>query len=74
MKSPVLAAILGFFIIGLFYVTGFTKKGIIAVVALCAVSWVCAVAVSAEVAGIVNLVSAFLGYKWAKDANAGAEA
>ena len=38
-KSPIIGAILGFFILGLFYSTGFTKKGVIAVIALMFISW-----------------------------------
>lgn len=66
-KNPVVGAILGLFIIGLFYATGFTKKGVIAVVALIAIQWGIAVAVDASISGIVSLVSAFLGYKWSKE-------
>ena len=72
-KSPILGAILGFFVLGIFYSTGFNKQGIIAFVGLIVVSWLLSMFVSAEVAVIVNLVGAFLGYKWAKDHNAAIE-
>ncbi len=71
-KSPVLAAVLGFFAIGLFYATGFTKKGVIAVIALLLVGWLIGMAVSTEVSVIANVAGAFLGYKWAKECNEGA--
>lgn len=69
-KSPILAAILGFFVLGIFYSTGFNKQGIVAVVGLIVVSWLLSMFVSPEVSVIVNLVGAFLGYKWANDHNA----
>lgn len=72
-KSPILGAILGFFVLGIFYSTGFNKQGIIAFVGLIVVSWLLSMFVSPEVAVIVNLVGAFLGYKWASDHNASIE-
>ena len=72
-KSPILGAILGFFVLGIFYSTGFNKQGIIAFVGLIVVSWLLSMFISAEVAVIVNLVGAFLGYKWASDHNASIE-
>ncbi len=69
-KSPILGAILGFFVLGIFYSTGFNKQGIIAVVGLIVVSWLLSMLVSPSVSIVVNLVGAFLGYKWAKDHNA----
>ena len=69
-KNTILSAILGFFILGLFYATGLNKKGIIAVVGLTVVSWSVANFITAELSVIVNLVGAFLGYKWASDHNA----
>ena len=69
-KSPILGAILGFFILGIFYSTGFSKQGIIAFVGLIAVSWVLSILVDPSVAAVVNLVGAFLGYKWSNDHNA----
>lgn len=68
-KSPVLGAILGFFILGLFYSTGFNKKGVIAVIALVFVSWGVGLA-STELSTIVAVVGAYLGYKWVKEHNA----
>ena len=72
-KSPILGAILGFFVLGIFYSTGFNKQGVIAFVGLIVVSWLLSMFVSPEVAVIVNLVGAFLGYKWASDHNASIE-
>ena len=72
-KSPILAVILGFFVLGIFYSTGFNKQGVIAVVGLIVVSWLLSMFVSPEVSVIVNLVGAFLGYKWANDHNASIE-
>ena len=69
-KSPILGAILGFFVLGIFYSTGFNKQGAIAVVGLIVVSWLISIAVGPEPAVLVNLVGAVLGYKWANDHNA----
>lgn len=68
-KSPVIAAILGFFILGLFYSTGFNKKGVIAVIALTFISWGAGLA-APELATIVAVIGAYLGYKWANEHNA----
>lgn len=68
-KSPVIGAILGFFILGLFYSTGFNKKGVITVIALVFISWGVGLA-SPELATIVSVAGAFLGYRWAKEHNA----
>ena len=68
-KSPVLGAILCFFILGLFYSTGFNKKGVIAVIALVFVSWGVGLA-SPELSTIVGVVGAYLGYKWVNEHNA----
>ena len=68
-KSPVLGAILGFFILGLFYSTGFNKKGIITVIALGFISWGVGLA-SVELSTIVSIVGAYLGYRWSNEHNA----
>jgi phospho-N-acetylmuramoyl-pentapeptide-transferase len=68
-KSPVIGAILGFFILGLFYSTGFNKKGIIAVIALVFVQWGVGLA-SPELAIIVSIAGAYLGYRWSNEHNA----
>ena len=68
-KSPVVGAILGFFILGLFYSTGFNKKGIIAVIALVFISWGVGLA-SSELSTIVGVVGAYLGYRWSNEHNA----
>ena len=72
-KSPILGAVLGFFVLGIFYSTGFNKQGIIAFVGMIVVSWLLSMFVSPEVSVIVNLVGAFLGYKWVNDHNASIE-
>lgn len=69
-KNTVVAVILGFFILGLFYSTGLNKKGVVSVLTLVVISWVVANFISAEIAVVVNLVSAYLGYKWASEHNA----
>lgn len=69
-KNTIVAAILGFFILGLFYSTGLNKKGVISVLGLMVVSWVVANFVSAELAAIVNVAGAYLGYRWASEHNA----
>ena len=69
-KNTVIAAILGFFVFGLFYSTGLNKKGVVSVLALLVISWVVANFISAEVSVIVNLAGAYLGYKWASEHNA----
>ena len=68
-KSPAIAAILGFFIFGLFYSAGFTKKGVITVIVLMFVSWGGGLA-SPFVSLLVAIVGAYLGYKWANEHNA----
>ena len=69
-KNTVIAAILGFFVFGLFYSTGLNKKGVISVLGLMVVSWVVANFISAELAAIVNVAGAYLGYRWASEHNA----
>ena len=68
-KSPVIGAILGFFILGLFYSTGFNKKGIITGIALVFISWGVGLA-SPELATIVSIAGAYLGYRWSNEHNA----
>ena len=68
-KSPVIGAILGFFILGLFYSTGFNKTGIIAVIALVFICWGVGLA-SPELATIVSIAGAYLGYRWSNEHNA----
>ncbi len=69
-KSPILGAILGFFILGLFYSTGVNKKGAITVLGLVVVSYIAGM-ISPYVSLLVNFAGAFLGYKWASEHNAG---
>lgn len=67
-KSTTIGAILGFFVLGLFYSAGF-KKGLISVIVLTIISYgICMVSVEAAI--VVNFVGAYLGYTWAKDHNA----
>lgn len=69
MKSKGLAAFLGFFVIGLFYATGFTKKGLGYVIGLWIVSALIACFIAPELSIIVNIAGAYLGYKFAEEAN-----
>ena len=71
-KSTTIGAILGFFVLGLFYSAGL-KKGLISVIVLTIISYgICMVSVEAAI--VVNFVGAYLGYTWAKDHNAAIEA
>lgn len=72
-KNTVVAAILGFFVLGLFYSTGLNKKGVVSVLGLMVVSWVVANFVSVELSAIVNVAGAYLGYRWASEHNAEVE-
>ena len=69
-KNTILSAILGFFILGLFYATGLNKKGVVSVLGLMVVSWVVANFVSVELSALVNVAGAYLGYRWASEHNA----
>ena len=69
MKNKILAAILGFFVIGLFYATGFTKKGLIYVIGLCVASWVLTTFISPGIGLLINIAGAYLGYKFAEETN-----
>lgn len=69
-KNTVLAAILGFFVLGIFYSTGLNKKGLIAFLGLIVASWIVANFISAELAVIINIAGAYLGYRWASEHNA----
>ncbi len=72
-KNPILAAVLGFIVFGVFYSAGL-KKGLIAVIALCLISWICATALgSVELSCIANVAGAYLGYRWANEYNADME-
>ena len=68
-KSVGLAVALGFIAFGFFYVGGF-KKGLIAFIASCVVSWLIAYAVSPTAAIVVNFACAFICYKWVEEYNA----
>lgn len=69
-KNVILGAFLGFWVLGIFYSTGFNKKGFGACIGLCAVSWVIANFVSPSVSAVVNAIGAYLGYTWTKEHNA----
>lgn len=69
-KSPILGAILGLFILGLFYATGMTKKGLIAVVGLVVVQTAVSQLIDPALAGAVSVVGLFLGYRWCAEHNA----
>jgi hypothetical protein len=69
-KNVNIAAVLGFFVLGLFYVTGLSKKGIIAVIGLTIVSYAIQTTVGPTVSLVANIAGAYLGYTWAKEFNA----
>ena len=73
-KNVNIAIVLGFFVLGLFYVTGLTKKGIIAVVGLTIVSYLLQTMVSPTVSLVANFAGAYLGYTWTKELNAALDA
>ncbi len=69
-RSPILAAVLGFTVFGIFYSAGL-KKGLLGCIALCLVSWFCAAVLgSVELSCIANVAGAYLGYRWAHEHNA----
>ena len=68
-KSPVVGAILGFFIIGLFY-TGNMKRALFAFIGLCCLSTAIAACISPWLSIIANAIGAYLGHTWIKQYNA----
>lgn len=68
-KSPILGAILGLFILGLFYATGMTKKGLIAVVGLGILQTALSQLIDPSLAGVISIVGLFLGYRWTAEHN-----
>lgn len=68
-KSPILGAILGLFILGLFYATGMTKKGLIAVIGLGILQTALALLIDPSLAGVISIVGLFLGYRWTVEHN-----
>lgn len=69
-KNPVLGAILGLFVLGLFYAGGLNKRTVIAVIGICVLMSIVSAALGeagVTVNGLISLGSAFLGYKWAKE-------
>lgn len=70
-KSLALGAFLGFFILGLLYSKGLNKQGALAVLGMMAVSYAVMFLVSPNLMWVVNVASAFLGYKWTKEHNEG---
>ena len=70
MKNPILAAVLGFFVFGLFYL-GMSKRICLAVLGLVIVSYALTVIASPGIGCVANVIGAYLGYKWAKELNEG---
>lgn len=68
-KSPILGAILGLFILGLFYATGMTKKGLIAVIGLVILQTALSQLIDPSLAGVISIVGLFLGYRWTAELN-----
>lgn len=68
-KSIGLGAFLGFWVLGIFYSTGFNMKGVGAFIGLCVVSFVIANFVSPSLAVVSNVIGAYLGYTWTKEHN-----
>jgi len=66
MKKETIAAILGFFVWGLFYVER-SKKIFMAIAGLCVASYVLVNFVSPTAGLIVNIAGAYLGHKWMKE-------
>ncbi|MBQ7629351.1 MAG: phospho-N-acetylmuramoyl-pentapeptide-transferase [Selenomonadaceae bacterium] len=72
-KNVGLGAFLGFWVLGIFYSAGFSRKGFGAFIGLCVVSWALANFVSPAVSVVVNAIGAYLGYTWTKEHNAEVE-
>ena len=72
-KSLGLGTFLGFFVLGLFYAFGFTKKGVGYVVVLTALSWIISTFISPSFAIIINIAGAYLAYKEIQEFNANLE-
>jgi hypothetical protein len=68
MKNTVLAGILGFFVIGIFYATGFNKKGLEYFIALTVASVILNF-ISPALGIIVNVAGTYFGYKIAEEYN-----
>ena len=67
-KNPIVGAILGFFIFGIFYADT-TKRGISAFIGLMLASFATAYFVGSVGSTIVAFVGAYLGYSWCKERN-----
>jgi len=72
-KNAVLGAVLGLFILGLFYSRGLNMKTVWIVAGLVIASYAIMFLISPDAMWVINAVSAFLGYKWAKEHNKGLE-
>ena len=72
-KSVGLGTFLGFWVLGIFYSAGFSRKGFGAFIGVCVVSWALANFVSPTVSVIANIAGAYLGYTWTKEHNAEVE-
>lgn len=72
-KNVTLGAFLGFWVFGIFYSTGISKKGFVAFIGLCLVSWLLVNFVSPTIGVFANVIGAYLGYTWTKEHNAAVE-
>jgi hypothetical protein len=68
MKNQLLAGFLGFFIIGIFYGTGFNKRGLEYFIAL-TVGSVILSTIHPGLGIIINVLGAYFGYKAAEEYN-----
>lgn len=68
-KNPILGAVLGLFILGLYYSTGFNKRALFIVAGLIIASYAIMFLISPDLMWVVNAASAYLGYKFAKEHN-----
>ena len=71
-KNVVVGAILGFFVIGLFYAKGLNKQSVLLVLGLCILCSLISM-VGGPASIIVNFVGGYLGYKWCTEYNANLE-
>ncbi len=68
-KNTALGAILGFFVFGIFYSTGFNKKGCFTFLGLLAASMILSMAAGPVSSCLANIAGAYLGYKWCNEHN-----
>ena len=67
-KNPILGGVLGLFLFGVLYAS-FDKRGLIAFVALMAVSIAISAIVGPNASFIVSIAGAYLSYKWCNEHN-----